>query len=252
MFEGVKPEKRHNKLAEPIDLISHVIVVLSCALPQKAQDTGDPRIPIQIGKFKIKRALLNLGACVSILLGSLYDQYDSGPSKKFDTPVVLADQTPMHPRGMVEDVIVKVEDFYYPVDFLVVNYVECVEDTQPIVILGRLFLATANAIISCATGTMSMKFGDWKQILNVFPKFTNPLGGDKCPKKDMNPNKKVCAMVDRFGESKKKPVKKKKVKNSPQEEEGRGRIEETCCCIVLLVILRFFICFMFAFCFLFK
>ncbi|XP_022030820.1 uncharacterized protein LOC110931746 [Helianthus annuus] len=83
-------EKRHNKLPEPVDLISHVSAVLSSALPQKAQDPGDPLIPIQIGTFKIERALLDLGACVSILPGSLYDQYDFGPLKKFDTPVVLA------------------------------------------------------------------------------------------------------------------------------------------------------------------
>ncbi|XP_021995342.1 uncharacterized protein LOC110892490 [Helianthus annuus] len=123
-------EKRHNKLPEPIDLVSHVSAVLSSALPQKVQDPGDPLIPIQIGTFKIERALLDLGACVSILPGSLYDQYDFGPLKKFDTPVVLADQTPMHPRGMVEDVIVKVDDCYYPVDFLVVDYAGCIEDTR--------------------------------------------------------------------------------------------------------------------------
>ncbi|XP_021992064.1 uncharacterized protein LOC110888873 [Helianthus annuus] len=219
-------EKRHNKLPKPVDLISHVSAVLSSALPPKAQDPGDPLIPIQIGTFKIERALLDLGACVSILPGSLYDQYDFGPLKNFDTPVVLADQTPTHPRGMVEDVIVKVDDCYYPVDFLVVDYVGCVGDTQPTVILGRPFLATANAIINCATGTVSMKFGDRELNLNVFPNFTNPLGEDKCPKKDMNPNKKVCAMVGRFGEPKKKPVKKKKAKKSPQEKKKEEEVRK--------------------------
>ncbi|XP_022008233.1 uncharacterized protein LOC110907580 [Helianthus annuus] len=156
-LKGLSIEKRHNKLPKPVDLMSHVSAVLSSALPPKAQDPGDPLIPIQIGTFKIERALLDLGACVSILPGSLYDQYDFGPLKNFDTPVVLADQTPTYPRGMVEDVIVKVDDCYYPVDFLVVDYVGCVGDTQPIVILGRPFLATANAIINCATGTPNYK-----------------------------------------------------------------------------------------------
>ncbi|XP_021995759.1 uncharacterized protein LOC110892936 [Helianthus annuus] len=219
-------EKRHNKLPEPVDLISHVSAVLSSAIPQKAQDPGDPLIPIQIGTFKIERALLDLGACVSILPGSLYDQYDFGPLKNFDTPVVLADQTPTHPRGMVEDVIVKVDDWYYPVDFLVVDYVGCVEDTQPVVILGRSFLATANAIINCATGMVSMKFGDRELNLNVFPNFTNPLGEDKCPKKNMNPNKKVCAMVGRFEEARKKTVKKKKAKKSPLEKKKEDEVRK--------------------------
>ncbi|XP_035844265.1 uncharacterized protein LOC110867017 [Helianthus annuus] len=219
-------EKQHNKLPKPVDLISHVSAVLSSTRPQKAQDPGDPLIPIQIGTFKSERALLNLGACVSILPGSLYDQYDFGPLKKFNTPVVLADQTPAHPRGMVEDVIVKVDDCYYPVDFLVVDYVGCVEDTQPVVILGRSFLATANAIINCAMGMVSMKFGDRELNLNVFPNFTNPLGEDKCPKKDMNPNKKICAMVGRVGETKKKTVKKKKAKKSPLEKKKEDEVRK--------------------------
>ncbi|XP_022004538.1 uncharacterized protein LOC110902112 [Helianthus annuus] len=219
-------EKWHNKLPKPVDLISHVSAVLSSALPQKAQDPGDPLIPIQTGTFKIERALLDLRACVSILPESLYDQYDFGPLKKFDTPVVLADQTSTHPQGMVEDVIVKVDDCYYPVDFLVVDYVGCVEDTQPVVILGRPFLATANAIINCATGTVSVKFGDRELNLNIFPNFTNPLGKDKCPKKDMNPNKKICAMVGRVGETKKKTVKKKKAKKSPLEKKKEEEVRK--------------------------
>ncbi|MFS7956056.1 putative aspartic peptidase domain superfamily [Helianthus anomalus] len=124
---------------------------------------------------------------------------------------------------MVEDVIVKVDDCYYPVDFLVIDYVGCVEDTQPIVILGRPFLAATNAIINCVTGMVSMKFGDQELNLNAFPNFTNPLGEHKCPEKDINPNKKVCAMVGRFGETKKKTVKKKKVKKSPQERRRKMR-----------------------------
>ena len=52
------------------------------------------------------------------------------------------------PRGIVKDVLVQVDKFYFPVDFVVL-------DTQPVVnqgtrlpvILGRPFLAIANAII---------------------------------------------------------------------------------------------------------
>ncbi|XP_022041120.1 uncharacterized protein LOC110943693 [Helianthus annuus] len=196
-------EKRHNKLPEPVDLISHVSVVLSSALPQKAQDSGDSLITIQIGTFKIERVLLDLGACVSILPGNSHAS-----------------------KGVVEDVTVKVDDCYYPVDFLVVDYVGCVEDTQLVVILGRPFLATANAIINCATGTVSMKFGVRELNLNFFPNFTNPLGEDKFPKKDMNPNKKVCAMVGRFGEIRKKMVKKKKAKKSPLEKKKEEEVRK--------------------------
>ena len=86
---------------------------------------------------------MDLGASVSILPGSLYDQYEFGPLQSSNTTVVLADLTPKLPRGIVTDVIVKVDDFYYPVDFLVLDYVSLDRTKQPTVILGRPFLATS-------------------------------------------------------------------------------------------------------------
>ncbi|KAK1410576.1 hypothetical protein QVD17_37113 [Tagetes erecta] len=86
---------------------------------------------------------------VSILPGSLYDQYDFGPLKKCNTTVVLADHSTKLPRGILTDVIVKVEDFYYPVDFLVLDYVSSNKNKPSNVILGRPFLATAGAQIDC-------------------------------------------------------------------------------------------------------
>jgi hypothetical protein len=166
-------QNKHNKLPEHLG--AHVRTVLSDALPPKLQDPGAPLIPIQVGEFKIERALLDLGACVSILPGSLFDQYDFGPLHEINTTVVLADQTPTHPRGMVNDVLVKVEDFYYPVDFLVVDYVSSAKNTQPTVILGRPFLATAHAIINCANGMVRMKFGDRELCLNVYPNLSNSV-----------------------------------------------------------------------------
>ena len=73
------------------------------------------------------------------------------------------------PKGIVEDVLVKVDKFYYPVDFVVL-------DTEPIesgpnhvsIILGRPFMATANAIINCQNGIMQLTFGNMTLELNIF------------------------------------------------------------------------------------
>ncbi|XP_076908834.1 uncharacterized protein LOC143565874 [Bidens hawaiensis] len=126
------------------------------------------------------RALLDLGAGVSILPRSLYDQYDFGPLRKADTTMVLADLTLKLPGGIVTDVIVMIEDFYYPVDFLVLDYVTVDPKRQLNVILGRLFLATANALINCKTGVVDMAFGNKNLRLNVFSNVSNPLVSDEC------------------------------------------------------------------------
>ena len=122
----------------------------------------------------------------------------------------------------MKDVLVKVEDFYYPVDFLVVDYVTDVQDTQPTVILGRPFLATAYAIINCANGTVNMKFGDRELCLNVYPNLSNSFVDEKCPKEDILNSgdplveeghpKDDCCVVDRFGATNKNAVKGRKTK----------------------------------------
>ncbi|CAL8994332.1 unnamed protein product, partial [Prunus brigantina] len=85
------------------------------------------------------------------------------------------------PRGVIEDVLVQVDKFYYPVDFVVL-------DTQPIlyfeneilVILERPFLATCNAHIICRSGVMKLSFGNMTLEINIFNVFRRPYEDDKC------------------------------------------------------------------------
>jgi hypothetical protein len=72
------------------------------------------------------------------------------------------------PRGIVEDVLVQVDKFIYPVDFIVL-------DTQPVkacnsipVILGSPFLATSNALINCRNGLMKLSFENMTLEMNIF------------------------------------------------------------------------------------
>ena len=69
----------------------------------------------------------------------------------------------------MEDVLIQVDKFYYPVDFVVL-------DTEPVVmganyvpiILRRPFLATSNAIINFRNGVMQLTFGNMTLELNIF------------------------------------------------------------------------------------
>ena len=173
-------KKRHHKFPKQLTLPTQVSAIVLGNLPPKLPDPGTPFIPIQIGDFKTSQALLDLGASVSILPGSLYDQYDLGPLRSANTIVVLADLTRKLSRGIVQDVIVKVGEFYYPVDFLVLDYVSSDKIQQPNVILGRPFLITARVFIDCETGLVDVKYGSQKIQLQVFPNLSNPLTDDGC------------------------------------------------------------------------
>ncbi|GJX22901.1 putative nucleotidyltransferase, ribonuclease H [Tanacetum coccineum] len=84
------------------------------------------------------------------------------------------DRSTKIPRGILEDVIVKVDDFYYPVDFFVMDTESPYKDVQPTIILGRPFLATIDARINCRTGAMDIAFGNKKLRLNVFNSVNSP------------------------------------------------------------------------------
>ncbi|XP_035838897.1 uncharacterized protein LOC118486511 [Helianthus annuus] len=131
-------------------------------------ELGAPNVPIKVGKLKIHKALLDYGASTNILPGSLFDQYEFGQLHDFDRKVILADDTWKQPRGVVKDVKIQLGEFYYSVDFLVLDYAHTRTNEQQKVILGRPFLNTANAQINCREGLITMSFKNRKLIFNVY------------------------------------------------------------------------------------
>ena len=131
-----------------IDSIANMIAgIHDMRMGETGIDLGEPVIPIQIGEFQIHKALFDYGAAVSVLPGSLYDQNNFGPLEECNSTVMLADASVKRPRGLLKNVKIQVGEFYYPVDFLAVDFVSTQTCTQPQVILGRPFLFTANAQI---------------------------------------------------------------------------------------------------------
>jgi len=134
----------------------------------KYKDPGCPTISCFIGEHKIERALLDLGASVNLLPYSVFQSLNLGELKPTSVTLLLADRSVKVPRGIIEDVLVQVDKFIYPVDFIVL-------DTQPVeacnsfpVILRRPFLATSNALINCRNGLMKLSFGNMTLEMNIF------------------------------------------------------------------------------------
>ena len=113
--------------------------------------------------------ITSLGASVNLLPYLVYKQLGLGELKPTTITLSLADRSVKIPKGTIEDVLVQVDKFYYPVDFVVL-------DTEPVavganyvpIILGRPFFATSNAIINCQNGVMQLSFVNITQELNIF------------------------------------------------------------------------------------
>lgn len=150
-------------------IAEHVSSIIQNKTPPKFRDPGCPTITCMIDDHTVNKALLDLGASVNLLPYSVYVQLGIGELKPTPITMQLADRSVKIPRGVVEDVLIKVDKFYFPVDFIVL-------DTQPVqnldchipVILGRPFLAMSNAIINCRNGVLKLSFGNMTVELNVF------------------------------------------------------------------------------------
>jgi hypothetical protein len=82
---------------------------------------------------------------------------------------------------VVEDVLVKVENFYYPIDFIILDIEPTLHPSANIpIILGRPFLATANALINCRNGRMKITFGFITIELNIFNVNPQQLVDEEC------------------------------------------------------------------------
>ena len=84
--------------------------------PPKVKDHGCPTITCVIGEYTIKRALLDLGASVNLLPYFVYLQLGLGELKPTPITLQLADRSVKIPRGIVEDVLVKVDKFLFPME----------------------------------------------------------------------------------------------------------------------------------------
>ena len=150
-------------------LTEQVSAIIECKTPVKYKDLGCPIISVNIGGISVEKALLDLGANVNLLPYSMYKQLGLGELKPTSITLLLADRSIKIRKGTIEDVLIQVDRFYYPVDFVVL-------DTEPVVvganhvpiILGRPFLATSNAIINCQNGVMQLTFGNMTLELNIF------------------------------------------------------------------------------------
>ena len=150
-------------------LTEQVSAIIQSRNPVKYKDPGSPTISVNIGGNCIDKSLLDLGANVNLLPYSVYKQLGLGELKPTNITLSLADRSVKIPKGIVEDVLVKIDKFYYLVDFVVL-YTEPIENepNHVPIILGRPFLATANAIIHCRNGVMQLTFGNMTLELNIF------------------------------------------------------------------------------------
>ncbi|XP_058733239.1 uncharacterized protein LOC131604841 [Vicia villosa] len=133
-------------------------------IPVKKKDRGSVTTPCTIGDRSFKKALIDLGASVSLMPLSIYKRLGIGKVQDTRMTLQFADQSMKRPYGVVEDVLVKIDKFVFPVEFVIL---EMPEDEEIPIILGRPFLETGRCLIDIEEGTMTLKVYDEELKIDV-------------------------------------------------------------------------------------
>ena len=127
--------KRPLPTTEIIKLTEACSAAILQQLPKKKKDPGFQTIRCSIGAQNIDKALCDLGASVSVMPKAVFDQLNYTELTPTPMQLQLADSSVRHPEGIAEDVLVRVQDCFVLVDFVVLDMDNQKETTR---ILGRL------------------------------------------------------------------------------------------------------------------
>ena len=89
---------------------------------------------------------------------TLYTSLDVAPLKPTGVVIQLADRSTVHPKGVLEDVLVQVNELVFPADFYIVNMEEDSASKTGMILLGRPFLKTSRTKIDVHDGSLTMEF----------------------------------------------------------------------------------------------
>ena len=119
-----------------MNLTATCSVVNQQKLPAKMKDPGSFTIPCSIGKYEFKKALCDSGASINLMPLSMVQRLSLGELTPTEITSQMVDRSMAQPEGVLEDVLVKVGKFIFPVDFVIMKMEE---DTEVPLLLGRPF-----------------------------------------------------------------------------------------------------------------
>ncbi|GJS20017.1 reverse transcriptase domain-containing protein [Tanacetum coccineum] len=127
-----------------IPLNENCSAMLLKKLPEKLGDPGKFLIPCNFPGMDVCHALADLGASINLMPLSIWKKLSLPELTPTRMTLELADRSITYPKGLAEDVFVKVGKFHFPTDFVVVDFEA---DPRVPLILGRSFLRTGRALI---------------------------------------------------------------------------------------------------------
>ncbi|GJW63421.1 reverse transcriptase domain-containing protein [Tanacetum coccineum] len=176
----------YGKVGFEIDKIRSREICSAFSLRSFPKKLGDPDkflIPCDFPGMEVCHALADLGASINLMPLSIWKKLSLPELTPTRMTLELADRSITRPKGLAEDVFVKVGSFHFPTDFVVVDFEA---DPRVPLILGRSFLRIGRTLIDVYEGELILRNGDERLIFHV----------DKHPQKHANESIKMINFID--------------------------------------------------------
>ncbi|XP_059301873.1 uncharacterized protein LOC132053786 [Lycium ferocissimum] len=177
--EEVNQKKKRASIEQPIvvedapeiDDASKGKEAVEEALVQKKEDPGAFTIPCTIGLYKFGKALCDLGASINLMPLAIFNKLGLGTPRPTTMRLLMADRIVKRPVGILYDVLVRVDRFIFPADFVILD---CEVDFEVPIILGRPFLATGRALVDVERGDLKFRINDEEVTFHICKSMKQP------------------------------------------------------------------------------
>ncbi|XP_070003543.1 uncharacterized protein [Nicotiana sylvestris] len=157
--------------------ITHQVSAIVHSIAPKLEDPAAFTIPCTIGSADFAKALCDLEASINLMPYSVFKTLAIGQPRATSMRFQMADRTLKRPLGIIDDVLVRVDKFILPADFVILDYKV---DYEVPIILGRPFLATGKALVDVEAGELTFRVGDEKVVFHVCKSMRQPNSTEVC------------------------------------------------------------------------
>ncbi|KAJ9566190.1 hypothetical protein OSB04_002156 [Centaurea solstitialis] len=176
-LKDILSKKKKLNEYETVALTEGCSALITNKIPPKMKDPGSFTVPCSIVGKTIGKALCDLGASINLMPLSVFNTLGIGEARPTTVSLQLADKSIAWPKGKIEDVLVQVDKFIFPADFIILD---CEVDKDVPIILGRPFLATGRTLIDVQKGELTMRVQDQKVTFNVLDSLRYPEDREEC------------------------------------------------------------------------
>ncbi|XP_070007508.1 uncharacterized protein [Nicotiana sylvestris] len=168
--------KKHSMDCGTIKMTRQVSSIVHSMAP-KLEDPGAFTIPCNIGSADFAKALCDLGASINLMPYSVFKSLGIGKPRPMSMRHQMEDRSMKRPLGIIDDVLVRVDKFILPADFVILD---CEVNYEVPIILGRPFLATRNEFVDVEAVELTFQVGDEKVVFHVYKSMKQPNSTEVC------------------------------------------------------------------------